>query len=92
MVSIESLEQRKIYSWINQYRNSNDDSWWISHGLQVSYDFTFLFGYEDSDFFLSLETEVWELENGNNKVITPALNRYYGGIGLYAVDFNFCSN
>ena len=52
----------------------------------------FLFGYEDSDFFLSLETEVWELENGNNKVITPALNRYYGGIGLYAVDFNFCSN
>ena len=29
---------------------------------------------EDSDFFLSLETEVWELENGSNKVITPTLD------------------
>ena len=50
------------------------------------------FSYEDSDFFLSLETEVWELENGNNKVINPTLDDYYGGIGLYPVDFNFCSN
>ena len=38
------------------------------------------------------ETEVWELENGDNKVITPTLGGYYTGIGLYAVDFNFCSN
>ena len=51
------------------------------------------FGYEDSDFFLSfIETEVWELENGSNKVINPAFTRHFEGIGLYAVDFNFCSN
>ena len=50
------------------------------------------FGYEDSDFFLSFETEVWELENQNSTVITPTLDGYYVGIGLYAVDFNFCSN
>ena len=52
----------------------------------------YFFGSEDSDFFLSFETEVWELENGNNKVITPTLSYYNYGIGLYAVDFNFCSN
>ena len=48
---------------------------------------------EDSDFFLSsIVTEVWELENGSNKVINPTLDFYSIGIGLYAVDFNFCSN
>ena len=52
----------------------------------------YYFDYEDSDFFLSYETEVWELENGSNKVITPTLDDYFDGIGLYAVDFNFCSN
>ena len=54
----------------------------------------YYFGYKDSDFFLSdeFETEVWELENGNNKVINPTLIGYTEGIGLYAVDFNFCSN
>ena len=51
----------------------------------------YYFDYEDFDFFLSSETEVWELENGENKVITPTLSYHYG-IGLYAVDFNFCSN
>ena len=49
------------------------------------------FSYEDSDFFISIETEVWELENGNNKVMTPILHDYSYGIGLYAIDFNFCS-
>ena len=49
------------------------------------------FGYETSDFFLSFETEVWELENNDNKVIDPTLSGYTAGIGLYAVDFNFCS-
>ena len=52
----------------------------------------YYFGYEDSDFLLSTGTEVWELENGNNKVITPTLSGYYYGVGLYAVDFKFCSN
>ena len=50
------------------------------------------FSYEDSHILLSLETEVWDFENGDNKVITPNLYDYYYGIGLYAVDFNFCSN
>ena len=44
-----------------------------------------------SHFFLSFETEVWELENGNNKGINVTLTDFYYGIGLYAIDFNFCS-
>ena len=52
----------------------------------------YYFALEDSEFFLSMETEVWELEKGNRKGITPILTNYYFGIGLYAVDFNFCSN
>ena len=53
----------------------------------------YYFDYEDSDFFLSsFVTEVWELENGSNKVIAPVLDGYAFGIGLYAVDLNFCSN
>ena len=43
-------------------------------------------------FPFSYETEVWGLENGSNKVINPTLYDYSFGIGLYAVDFNFCSN
>ena len=50
------------------------------------------FSYEDSHILLSLETEVWDFENGDNQIITPYLYDYYYGIGLYAVDFNFCSN
>ena len=53
----------------------------------------FHFGDIDSDFFLSIETEVWELESGNNKIIKPTLGgrvSVHSGIGLYAVDFNFC--
>ena len=51
----------------------------------------YYFGYEDSDFFLSRETEVWELENGNYKIIMPTVASQYYGLGLFAVDFNFCS-
>ena len=51
----------------------------------------YYFGSEGSDFFFSFETEVWELESGSNKVISPTLTGYYTGIGLYAVNFNFCS-
>ena len=47
--------------------------------------------HRKSHFFLSFETEVWELENGNNKGINVTLTDFYSGIGLYAVDFNFCS-
>ena len=52
----------------------------------------YYFDYADSDFYLSYETEVWELKKGSNKVINPTLNGCSLGIGLYAVDFNFCNN
>ena len=52
----------------------------------------YYFGDEDSDFFLSFGTEVWDLEIGENKVIDPILSGYYTGIGLFAVNFNFCNN
>jgi len=44
------------------------------------------------EIFLSLPTEIWELENGNNKLVNPIMtdNYYSEGIGLFAVDFNFC--
>ena len=39
-----------------------------------------------------LDTEVWELENGNNKLIEPYFldGTYAWGIGLYLVDNDFC--
>merc|ERR1719197_165069 len=39
-----------------------------------------------------LVTEVWKLENGNNKTIEPTLpdNDYRFGIALYVVDKDFC--
>ena len=49
-----------------------------------------------SDNLFRLATEVWELENNNitaGKDIQPRLpdGDYRYGIGLYAVDFDFCS-
>ena len=46
----------------------------------------------NTNFAFSAETEVWELSNGNNKVINPTLpsTHYRYGIGIYAVDFDFC--
>ena len=42
--------------------------------------------------FFSAETEVWEFETGTNNIIGATLeNNYYAyGIGLYAVNFDFC--
>jgi len=39
-----------------------------------------------------LVTEVWELENGNDKLIQPTLtdHDYAWGIALYAVEKDFC--
>ena len=31
------------------------------------------------------------MEKGDNKVINPTLSNYNTGIGLYAVNFDFCS-
>ena len=42
--------------------------------------------------FSPLDTEVWEFENGNNKIIQPTLpvDTYVYGIALYVVEKNFC--
>ena len=41
---------------------------------------------------ITIDTEVWELENGNNKIIKPALPQwhYAVGVALYAVEKDFC--
>ena len=42
--------------------------------------------------FSPLVTEVWELENGNNKIIQPTIQDidYAVGIALYVVEKDFC--
>ena len=42
--------------------------------------------------FSPLVTEVWELENGSNKIIQPTLQDgdYYAGIALNVVEKDFC--
>ena len=42
--------------------------------------------------FSPLDTEVWELENGNNKTIEPTLpnDDYAFGIALFVVEKDFC--
>ena len=42
--------------------------------------------------FSPLDTEVWELENGNTKIIEPTLpdDAYAVGIALYMVEKDFC--
>ena len=42
--------------------------------------------------FSPFVTEVWELENGNNKIIQPTLpdGDYRYGIALYVVEKDFC--
>ena len=43
-------------------------------------------------YFRDAVTEVWELADENNKVISPSLpyNRYYYGIALFPVNSDFC--
>ena len=43
-------------------------------------------------FVFRAETEVWQLSNGNNKVINPTFSSgyYANGIGIYSVDFDYC--
>ena len=56
-------------------------------------EFTFKIFFDIKDFFSDLETEIWQLTNGNNKIINPTLpdGDYVFGIGLYLVPFNFCT-
>ena len=41
----------------------------------------------------SAETEIWNVTNGDNRIIDPTLpgNNYAVGIGLYLVPVDFCS-
>ena len=45
-------------------------------------------------YFSDLVTEVWELRDENNKVISPSLpyNKYYYGIALFPVNADYCRN
>ena len=45
------------------------------------------------DFFSDVETEIWNITDETDKVANPTLSngRYYYGIGLYKVPFNFCT-
>jgi len=54
--------------------------------------FKSFFGHFIESFFSPLFTEVWKLENGNNKIIQPFLpdEVYAYGIALYVVDKDFC--
>ena len=47
-----------------------------------------------SNFILSdAETEVWAFEDENSKTISPILppGEFVSGIGLFAVNINYCS-
>ena len=49
--------------------------------------------HQNNDFLFSLATEVWELKaNDTSGIIRPELSdgNYRYGIGMYAVDFDFC--
>ena len=50
-----------------------------------------IFGYKS--FFSDKETEIWNVIDGNNKIINPTLPDYdYAwGIGLYLVPYDFCT-
>ena len=37
------------------------------------------------------QTEVWQLETGSNKIIGPTVYGHIYGVGLYAVNFDYCS-
>ena len=61
--------------------------------LHTKSSFTsFLDHFIEISLFSSLVTEVWELENGNNKTIEPTLpnDDYAYGIALYIVEKDFC--
>ena len=42
----------------------------------------------------SLETEIWDLNNGDSRTVDPTLqgDHYVWGIGIYLVPSGFCSN
>ena len=56
--------------------------------------FIFLCISNDWTIFSSVETEIWEFNYGNKKVVDPTLpaDDFAYGIGLYIVPFDFCTN
>ena len=48
--------------------------------------------YHSQPYFSDATTEVWELGDENNKIISPSLprNHYYYGIALVPVNSDFC--
>ena len=48
--------------------------------------------FHDKNIFSDAETEIWNLFNGDNRLINPTLpeDDYRNGIGLYIVPFDFC--
>ena len=42
------------------------------------------------NFIFSLETEVWDFETAERRLIEPALYGYNNGIALFVVDAEFC--
>ena len=51
-----------------------------------------IIGGMDSSFLGTMETEIWELDNGVHNLIQPNLpnNEYTQGMALFEVDANFC--
>ena len=62
----------------------------VKTGQMIACKFQFL--YEVVMKFYSVETEVLDLATENSKIISPTLpaGEYIYGIGIYAVDFDFC--
>ena len=56
--------------------------------------YIFSLNFDLKSFLSALETEIWNINNENNKIIDPVLpSQYYSlGIGLYIVPFDFCSS
>ena len=54
---------------------------------------TMIIGGVEYDHYIPMVTEVWELENGNNKISEPTLPYFFSylyGMALYIVDKDFC--
>ena len=87
MDSIWKSESWTLRTWIYHKCWPDYDRWWpiffVSEDLQIE-----LITIIRRD----IPTEVWNFNNGDNKLIQPTLpkNQYYLGIGLYLVDANFC--
>ena len=86
VVTIGQFKSRTKSSWINHNRSSNNDCRWR---WKVSY-FSRISVNAYIKLILSMVTETWQLQDGNNKMIQPILDGYRDGVALYAVNFDFC--